>query len=61
MAATMRTSNDPANTVTVRKVVTVKSDVDKLFFAKYLLISYQLPGFDRFARKIAYRVRALIV
>lgn len=61
MAATMRTSNDPANTVTVRKVVTVKSDVDKLLFAKYLLISYQLPGLVRFDRKIAYRVRALIV
>lgn len=61
MPAITRTSREPAHTVTVKKVVTVRADVDKLFPEKYLLRSYQFPGSLCLTSQTAYRVRALIV
>lgn len=45
MPATMRRSNEPAKTVTVKNVEIVSAEVDKLLSAKYLGTSHQsLPS-----------------
>jgi len=53
MPAAMRRSMEPANTTTVKNVVIVKPEVDKLFPAKYLETSYQLPGAPFFESQMA--------
>lgn len=50
MAATIRINKEPAKMVTVKKVVTVKAEVDTLLPAKYLETSYQSPEPLRFTR-----------
>ena len=61
MAATRRNRSEPAQTSTVKSVVTVKADVDKLLPLKYFEISYQGPGPFFLMSQTAYNVRALIV
>jgi hypothetical protein len=40
----MRMRREPAKTMTVVEVVTMRAVVDKLLFWKYFETSYQLPG-----------------
>ena len=61
MAATRRNKSEPAQTSTVKSVVTVKADVDKLLPLKYFETSYQGPGPSFLMSHTAYSVRALIV
>jgi hypothetical protein len=61
MAATRRNKSEPAQTTTVKNVVTVKADVDRLFPLKYFEISYQGSGPPFLMSHTAYNVRALMV
>jgi hypothetical protein len=53
MPAAMRRSIEPANTTTVKNVVTVKAEVDKLLPEKYLETSYQAPPVSFFESQTA--------
>jgi len=48
MAATVKRSNDPAKTTTVKKEVTVRAEVERELPLKYLETSYQFEESSAF-------------